>query len=289
MVSKSSFVCMAFIFAALLSGCGGSPEAAQARSELATIDSRTADLQAKVDALPAMEPSDDVRAMLEMEMHSLGVLSAFRTIGENAEYDQAALLGHLTKGLSAAERRGVDLTKYRDSGPDGLFSATLDEMPAYREDLRRMLGAADTFDSGVRLARESIGEIPDLTVPRQKDTERYFREHAEKKARYGALAASLEGKSSDGFREDAGRLETANDIFAGYMHFFKNMGSVAYAVPEEMAEVFPSTLDEAEAFVSCFTPVSAGDGGCDEESRKEAMNSLHKALYEAFVQLEQEV
>ncbi len=282
---------LAGVLVTLLAGCGPSPEDTQAREELAAIDGQVAALQARIDGLPALEMGDGARAALEMQVHSFGLLAAIKVPGDNAQMDEAAFISHLTGGASAAKKRGIDTQNYRTGDPGDLLYASVDDVPAYREDLGDLLNRADTFDSGIALAKSSVEAIPDLTVPRDAATEKYFQQHAEKRAAYEAMAASLDLKSSSAFRADAGRLKLANEVFYDIMYWYTHIGEaqVGFTVPDGLQELFPDLVDEADALAYCWRRESQGDATCANLGWETRLRPLMAALHDAYSGLEREV
>ncbi len=286
-----SVLLLAGALIALLAGCGPSPEEIQAKEEVAALDGKIAALQARIDGLPALDVGDEARAALEMQVHSFGLLAAIKVPGDIGQLDEAAFLAHIIKGASAAKRRGIDTRNYRTGDPEDLLYASVDDVPAYREDLGDLLNRADTFDSGMALAKGSVEEIPDLTVPRGDDTERYFRQHAEKKAAYEAMTASLDSKSSAAFRSDVGRLKQANEVFYDIMYWYTHIGEaqVGFTVPDDLVALFPDLVDEADALAYCWRLESQGDATCANLGWETRLRPLMAALHDAYSGLEKEV
>ena len=252
-MKKLIFLTTLFILGLFLSGCGESPEAAQARTELAAIDGQIAALQAKVSAIPALELSDEVKDDLDIQIHYMGVLATvIPGVKENPPF-LAQVMGFRT---TVNKRGKLSFDDYPQDNPmGGLNLVSADMAPIIDEDLEELSKLADKFESAVELANAGIEEIPDLTVERISKVEKFFIEHAKKKAQYEALAASIPETSTDDFREKVEKLKKANTVFKQVVAETKTSddGMIAVLTPE-LKELSPDAYATAEKIMACRTP-----------------------------------
>jgi hypothetical protein len=272
------------IMLVLLAGCSENPEQMQARQELDAIDAQTDALKAKVSAIPVLELSDEVKEDVKIWVHFTKMIEVMIP----DKKDNAAMFKEMLAFHSAFKSRGAITKEYTGEGLDPQLKQAVDMGPVIDNDLDELAKRGALYDSAVELAKKEVKPVPALTVVRDKKTERMFKEHAKKKAAYEALAASIPTGNSSGFNVKIAEMKKANKVFKDMVHAFSNIdkGPVLMA-SEELREVFPDAVDEAEAIESCYT-AKRDEGKCSEQNLwKEVFAPYFKALrqgYEKFVE-----
>jgi hypothetical protein len=278
---KRILTILLIVLALVITGCSESPEAAQAKTELAAINGQIAALQAKVSAIPALEISDEVEDDLNIQIHYLGILATLiPNVRENPPFF-AELLAFRT---AVNKRDKVSFDDYPQEDPLKIAGEVSEDMaPIIDEDLEELSKLADKFESAVELANAGIEEIPDLTVERTSKVEKFFTEHAKKKAQYEALAASIPETTTDDFRAKVEKLKKANTVFKQTIAEIKSTddGMIVVLTPQ-LKELSPDAYATAEKIMACRTPSEDPDF-CQTENNWTGLYDVYFGyIHEAF-------
>ncbi|MBW2980436.1 hypothetical protein KY360_03405 [Candidatus Woesearchaeota archaeon] len=268
------------VLALVLAGCGESPEGAQAKTELAAIDGQIAALQAKVSAIPALELSDEVEDDLAIQIHYLGILA---TVIPNVRENPAFMAEVMAFRTAVSKRDRVSFDRPEEDPMSAVTLVSEDMAPVIDEDLEELSKLADKFESAVELANAGIEEIPDLTVERTSKVEKFFTEHAKKKAQYEALAASIPESSTDDFRAKVEELKKANTVFKQTIAELKSTDDgMIVALTPQLKEFSPDAYATAEKIMACRTPSEDPDFCQSENSWTGLYDVYFGYIHEAF-------
>lgn len=275
-MKRAFFVFLLFFVAACISKTED-PQAAKAKSELAKIDEQIASLDAKIAAIPSLELSVKVKQDIDVYIHFIGAIAELEPNNPGP-----GLLKEMMAFGSAFRARDAPGVVYQEGGPEAMFPVVRTMVKVTADDLAELEKLADTYDSAVSLAKAEVKQVPAMTAERTSSTEKYFQDYAKKKARYEAMAATLEGRSSAEFRARVEKIKKANQVVGTIEDYLSNMPERIFVVTPELRETFPSAVDEAEALTSCYTP-SRNEAICDEKNLWDGLlNPLFSALYEEF-------
>ena len=245
-------ILLLIVLVLVIAGCSESPEAAQAKTELRAIDAQMAALQAKVSAIPALELSDEVKDDLNIQIHYLGVLA---TVIPNVRENPAFAAEVLAFRTAINKRDRVSFDRPEEDPMSAVTSVSEEMAPIIDADLEELSKLADKYESAVELANLAIEEIPDLTVERTSDVEKFFTEHAKKKAQYEALAASIPETTTDEFRAKVDELKKANTVFKQTLAEIQSTDDgMIVVLSDELKEFSPDAYTTAEKIMACRTP-----------------------------------
>lgn len=275
------------VFSVTLGCMGGeSPEALQAKSELAQIDGQIAALQAKISAIPALEYSDNVNSDLDLQINFMGI---FAILVPNEKQNPFFVKEYMAFMDAFKSRDYFSIEDYPSDDPiKMILSTSLDMTKIIDDDLEELNKLADNYDSAVDLAKAGIQEIPGLTVEKTSDTEKYFQEHAKKKAQYEALAASIPSETSDGFRAKVVELKNANGIFKDTLYKLKDSESLMiFITTPEMKKFSPDAYTISEKIENCFSPDRDVEFCESADIWEMLINPFYKTLKDDFKKLKE--
>ncbi|MEK9180389.1 MAG: hypothetical protein AAB897_03180 [Patescibacteria group bacterium] len=227
------------------------PLVAKAKEEIRATEAVLASFQNTVNAIPALELSQDVKNDFKMQANFFGLLGS--VTGDEDTSPSPAVEDYASKFISANEARGsAKLSFDLEGGLEKPLKDALLIADVTREDLGISEKAANTFDEAVKQAKAGIPALTPLTVERNKKTEKYFLEFDRINQKLGATAASLNGYSSADFRSKIKKLKSANEIFGETVKYsYQLIVGKARSYPLEIAKTFPEAAKEEAAVKNC--------------------------------------
>src|SRR3989344_1709865 len=192
------------------------PLVTQAKGEVQRANDTYLAFQNRVNAIPALEISQDVKNDFRMESAFFGIIG----------YMVPGVEGPGSPEAEAAFSEFANAQRARESGRIPAFSLgnpfeqflqsaeAIGEVTA--EDLVALERLADTFAAAVANVRADVPELPPLTVAKNEKTEKQFQELERIRTKHEGLSDSLEGYGSGDFRAEAERLKVVNAAFRGF-------------------------------------------------------------------------
>lgn len=234
------------------------PQVKLAKEEIRKAEAVLTGFQNTINAIPALELSQDVKNDFKIQTNYLGVIGS---IIPDTEQQPPKAMEYIRKMAAAAESRGstrfhIDLDEGLEKISENLAKAS----GVAGEDLNNLEKLADTFDAQVTLARSAAPQLVPLTVERNKQTEKYFLEFDRSQQKLDALTATLGNYSSASFRNEIKKLKQANKLFgemAGYTAAL--IGGKAFGYALDVSKLFSEVkAEEAKAKKCSSQPNLAG-------------------------------
>lgn len=230
---------------------GEDPLVTQAKEEVRQADSTLVSFENKINAIQALEFSQDVKNDFKMQAGLLGLLGSIT--GDEDNNPSSAVMSYASKFINAIEARGsAKLSFDLEGGLEKPLKEAVLIADVTREDLGILEKIANTFDEAVKQANAGVPELESLTVERNKKTEKYFLEFDRIDQKLKALAASLNSYSSADFRSKIKKLKSANEIFDEIIVYsFQLIVGKARMYALNVAKTFPEFAVEEAAVKNC--------------------------------------
>jgi len=232
------------------------PMVTQAKEEVRQAEAALERYQNTVNAIPALELSQDINNDFKIESNYLGAIGSVVS-GEN---QPAKVMLYMEKIMAAAESRGSARFQFDfDRGLEDASGNAAKVSEVASEDLGVLDKLANTFDTQVEQAKANAPQLTPLIVERNKKTEKYFLEFERIEQKLKALIASLDNYSSADFRKKIKKLKPANELFGKIANYTKALiqgKARGYALG--VSEVFPALKDEEAKAKNCFWARSSG-------------------------------
>ncbi len=241
--------CLFLIFFSL--GCSEDTDVVKAEAELKNIERIVSSYEARFDAIPGLELSDNVKLDYEIMYFALAVVEDIYP-GVEMSADNIVRLykvyndrdsPKLSRRVTTPNEILMELTKFED---------------VMEEDLKVMERNAVLYSNTVSVLTLSSG-LPNLSVSRKDSTEEYFLEYEELKLRYGSMKMAVKNFSGDKVLRQVVELRRANKAFGRFIRFIIDMEEVGPINPA-LSELYPSLSDEEKVLGGCL-------GGLGEEEQ----------------------
>lgn len=236
---------------AVFFGSKENPLVTRAKEEIRQAETVLVEFQNKINAIPALEPSQDVKNDFKMQANLFGLLGS--VTGEEEKNPSPAVMSYASKFISASEARGsAKLSFNLDGGLEKPLKDAVLISDVAREDLGILEKTANAFDEAVRLVKTGVPSLKPLTVERNKKTEKYFLEFDRIDQKLKALSASLHSYSSVDFRLKIKKLKSANEVFGEIAQYSSQLiVGKARMYSLNVAKTFPELAVDEAAVKNC--------------------------------------
>ncbi|MFH1787810.1 MAG: hypothetical protein ABH834_00315 [Candidatus Altiarchaeota archaeon] len=241
-MKKKTCAVFAVLILVFSAGCFEDPQASKARRELSGVQAEYDYFEARVDELPSLSLSAEVRADLDVEIYSLEVLAS-AIPGEKFDTESLIrLLGALQ------ERDSQDISSGFDS-PDELFGELLKFEEVFDDDLTALEKKADLFDSLLDDLKDEE-DLSGFPVKRIDATEKYFTQYELLVERHASLKKVVDSYSSTRFRARIEELRKANRAHGRFLRFITRMDEIGFINPR-LSDFYPDLAGEEAALMAC--------------------------------------
>lgn len=227
------------------------PQVMRVKEEILRAEAVLTGFRNTINAVPALELSEDVKNDFKMEANFFGLIGYLKAGYEGLPPRAMIYVGKLT--MAADARAHPKLSFNMEDFGNTLETIAFALPDIANEDIKFLERLSDTFDEAVKRAKKSIPALAPLTMERNKKTERYFLEFDRLDQQLKAVAATLDKYSSNDFRAQLKKLKSANEVFRGLARYTSLLiEGKAGAYSLDVAKLFPEVQPMENAIKLCF-------------------------------------